>query len=75
MKYITSTSTNGGLSTIVITFEIGRDPDLAAVDVQNRVQQAIGRLPNSVASRALGFKDEGQGAVPYPSSTSLSRRR
>ena len=28
---------------------------------------AIGRLPNSVASRPVGFKDEGQGAVPYPS--------
>jgi HAE1 family hydrophobic/amphiphilic exporter-1 len=48
MKYITSTSTNDGVSTITVTFEIGRDPDLAAVDVQNRVSQAQGRLPNEV---------------------------
>jgi len=56
MKYITSTSTNGGLSTIVVTFEIGRDPDLAAVDVQNRVQQALGRLPNEVKVTGVTVK-------------------
>jgi HAE1 family hydrophobic/amphiphilic exporter-1 len=56
MKYITSTSTNGGLSTIVVTFEVGRDPDLAAVDVQNRVQQAQGRLPNEVKVTGITVK-------------------
>jgi hydrophobic/amphiphilic exporter-1 (mainly G- bacteria), HAE1 family len=56
MKYITSTSTNGGLSTIIVTFEVGRDPDLAAVDVQNRVQQAIGRLPNEVKVTGVTVK-------------------
>ncbi len=56
MKYITSTSTNNGLSTIVVTFEVGRDPDLAAVDVQNRVQQALGRLPNEVKVTGVTVK-------------------
>ncbi|MDF2692147.1 MAG: efflux system, inner rane transporter CmeB, partial [Labilithrix sp.] len=56
MKYITSTSTNNGLATIVVTFEIGRDPDLAAVDVQNRVQQALGRLPNEVKVTGVTVK-------------------
>ena len=37
MIYMTSSSTNSGFRTITVTFEIGRDPDLAAVDVQNRV--------------------------------------
>jgi HAE1 family hydrophobic/amphiphilic exporter-1 len=48
MRYMTSTSTNDGVSTIVVTFDVSRDPDLAAVEVQNRVSQATGRLPNEV---------------------------
>ncbi len=48
LKYLTSSSGNDGLSQIVATFDLGRDPDLAAVDVQNRVSFAQGRLPNEV---------------------------
>jgi len=52
MLYMTSSSTNSGISQIVITFDTTRDPDIAAVDVQNRVNQALGRLPAEV--RQLG---------------------
>jgi HAE1 family hydrophobic/amphiphilic exporter-1 len=52
MLYMTSSSTNSGVSQITITFDVTRDPDIAAVDVQNRVNQAIGRLPGEV--RQLG---------------------
>jgi len=48
MQYITSTSGNDGSSSIVVTFDINRSLDLAAVDVQNRISQAEGRLPNEV---------------------------
>ncbi len=48
MKYLTSTSGNDGISLITATFDLHRDPDLAAVDVQNRVNFALGRLPNEV---------------------------
>ena len=48
LQYITSNSTNSGTSTITATFELGRSPDLAAVDVQNRVAATLGRLPNEV---------------------------
>src|SRR5512134_3091600 len=48
MKYLTSTSGNDGFSLITATFDLTRDPDLAAVDVQNRVNFALGRLPNEV---------------------------
>jgi len=48
MKYITSSSTNDGVSTVTATFDINRDPDLAAVDIENRVNTAQGRLPNAV---------------------------
>jgi HAE1 family hydrophobic/amphiphilic exporter-1 len=52
MLYMTSASTNAGVSQIDITFDVTRDPDIAAVDVQNRVSQTLGRLPPEV--RALG---------------------
>ncbi len=48
MQYMTSTSGNDGTSNITITFDINRDLDVAAVDVQNRISQAEGRLPNEV---------------------------
>ena len=48
MKYITSSSTNDGVSSITATFDLTRDPDLATVDIQNRVNTAQGRLPNAV---------------------------
>jgi hydrophobic/amphiphilic exporter-1 (mainly G- bacteria), HAE1 family len=48
MMYMTSTSTSSGLATVTATFRVGRDQDLAAVDVQNRVSTALGRLPNEV---------------------------
>jgi HAE1 family hydrophobic/amphiphilic exporter-1 len=48
MKYSTSSSTNDGVSTVTATFDITRDPDLATVDIENRVNTASGRLPAAV---------------------------
>ncbi len=53
MKYITSSSGNDGSSSIVATFDLDRDPDLAAVDIQNRVNTAQGRLPNAVKATGI----------------------
>ena len=53
MKYVTSSSGNDGSSTITATFDINRDPDLAAVDIQNRVNTAQGRLPASVKNQGI----------------------
>src|SRR5579871_5766589 len=53
MKYMTSSSGNDGSSNIAVTFDITRDPDLAAVDIQNRVNTAQGRLPAAV--KAIGI--------------------
>ena len=52
MRYMSSTSTNDGQSTITATFDPSRDVDLAAVDVQNRVATATPQLPAQV--NALG---------------------
>src|SRR5260370_12777575 len=45
MIYMSSVSANDGTSTITLTFDVGYSPDIAAVDVQNRVSQATGQLP------------------------------
>ena len=51
MLYMTSSSTNSGVSQITVTFDVTRNSDIAAVDVQNRVSQTLGR---STEVRALG---------------------
>ena len=48
MMYITSTATNSGSAQITIYFKQGTDPDMAAVNVQNRVSMAQGLLPAEV---------------------------
>ena len=48
MMYISSTATNTGSATITIYFNQGTDPDMAAVNVQNRVSMAEGLLPAEV---------------------------
>lgn len=48
MMYITSTATNAGSATIQVYFKQGTDPDMAAVNVQNRVSRAQGLLPAEV---------------------------
>ncbi|MFL5347130.1 MAG: efflux RND transporter permease subunit [Hyalangium sp.] len=53
MRYVSSSSTNDGTSTITVTFEPGYSVDIGAVDVQNRVATTSARLPAQV--NALGI--------------------
>src|SRR5947207_13115087 len=48
MTYMSSSSGNDGSCAITVTFDLTRNLDVAAVDVQNRISQAEGRLPNEV---------------------------
>lgn len=48
MTYMTSTASNAGTVSITIYFKQGTDPDMAAVNVQNRVSKATGQLPVEV---------------------------
>ena len=50
MIYITSTATNSGTAEILVYFRQGTDPDMAAVNVQNRVSEAQGLLPSEVTA-------------------------
>lgn len=61
MLYMTSSSTNTGFASINVVFEIGRDPDLAAVDVQNRVNQALGRMPADVRTNGISVTKNSAG--------------
>ena len=63
MKYISSSSGNDGTSQIVVTFDSQRDVDLAAVDVQNRVNQTLGRLPNEVKNTGIIITKQFSGFV------------
>ncbi len=59
MRYITSTSSSDGSSQIVVTFENSRDLDTAAIDVQNRVSQVQGQLPNEVLQSGVTVEKSG----------------
>ncbi|WP_341526852.1 efflux RND transporter permease subunit [Nostoc sp. UHCC 0302] len=48
LKYMTSSSSNNGNSTITVTFDASRNKDIAAVDVQNRISVAQPQLPQPV---------------------------
>jgi len=53
MRYISSSSTSSGVSTITVTFDTGYNLDIGAVDVQNRVASAQGRLPGEVIATGV----------------------
>ena len=53
LMYFSSSSSATGRSQITVTFQKGTDPDTAQVQVQNRVQQALSRLPNPVQQQGL----------------------
>ena len=51
--YFESTNNSNGTAEIVVTFEPGTDPDLAQVDVQNRLKKAEARMPQAVLTQGL----------------------
>ena len=53
MRYISSVSANDGTSAITVTFNTDYNLDIAAVDVQNRVSSAAGRLPAAVNNTGI----------------------
>ncbi|GAA3745270.1 MULTISPECIES: efflux RND transporter permease subunit [Flavobacterium] len=53
MTYMTSTATNDGNASIKVFFKVGTNPDLAAVNVQNRVSRATSLLPVEVTQAGV----------------------
>ncbi len=65
MTYMTSVSGNDGVTTITISFNVGIDPDLAAVNVQNRVQTVIDELPEEVIKAGVKTEKEVNSMLMY----------
>jgi HAE1 family hydrophobic/amphiphilic exporter-1 len=63
MLYMSSSSTNSGFSMITVTFDVTRDQDVAAVDVQNRVNQTIGRMPAEVRTTGITVQKQSTGFI------------
>jgi HAE1 family hydrophobic/amphiphilic exporter-1/multidrug efflux pump len=53
MLYMTSVNSGDGALMITVTFAVGADPDLAAINVNNRVQAAVPRLPEEVRRQGV----------------------
>ncbi len=58
MIYMSSTSSNSGGFSALVTFDIDTDPELAAVDVQNRIKKAESRLPAEVVQNGISVSKE-----------------
>ena len=56
MLYMESTSSNSGGFSASVTFDIGTDPELAAVDIQNRIKLAESRLPAEVVQNGINVE-------------------
>ncbi len=53
MLYMSSSCSNAGTYTLSVTFEVGTDPDIDQVNLQNRVQLAVSRLPKEVVEQGI----------------------
>ena len=53
MLYMSSTCSNDGGYSLTVTFEVGTDPDMAQVNVTNRVKQAESKLPSEVTEQGV----------------------
>lgn len=60
MSYMASTSSSTGNMTLTVTFAPGTDPDLAQVNVQNRVNQATAKLPSVVSQQGVTVEKRSQ---------------
>lgn len=56
MMYMESSSSNSGSFSATITFDIATDPELAAVDIQNRLKRAESRLPTEVVQNGISVE-------------------
>jgi HAE1 family hydrophobic/amphiphilic exporter-1 len=70
MLYMESASTNDGNYTLTVTFKVGTDPDLAQVNVQNRVAIALPSLPQAVQKQGVTTKTQSTAILQFVTLTS-----
>jgi Cation/multidrug efflux pump len=61
LRYISSNSTSSGSSSVTLTFETGTDPDIAQVQVQNKLAQATALLPEVVQRQGVTVQKSSSG--------------
>ncbi len=66
MSYMTSTSSNDGTMTLNVFFKTGTDPDIASVNVQNRVSKAISILPPEVVQAGISTQKQQNSMIMVP---------
>lgn len=65
MKYMSSDAGNDGVGVVQIIFEVGTNPDVAAVNVQNRVAAVMGELPSEVIKNGVKIAKEENSMLMY----------
>jgi HAE1 family hydrophobic/amphiphilic exporter-1 len=65
MKYMSSDAANDGIGVIQVIFETGTDPDVAAVNVQNRVNSVISKLPAEIIRNGIKITKEESAILMY----------
>ncbi|QWD77523.1 efflux RND transporter permease subunit [Polynucleobacter sp. MWH-Svant-W18] len=70
MLYMESSSTNDGNYTLTVTFKVGTDPDLAQVNVQNRVAIAVPSLPQAVQKQGVTTRTQSTAILQFVTLTS-----
>ena len=65
MKYMSSDAGNDGVGVVQVIFEVGTDPDIAAVNVQNRVAAVMGELPEEVIKNGVKIAKEENAMLMY----------
>ena len=70
MLYMESASTNDGNYTLTVTFKVGTNPDLAQVNVQNRVAIALPSLPQAVQKQGVTTKTQSTAILQFVTLTS-----
>jgi hydrophobic/amphiphilic exporter-1 (mainly G- bacteria), HAE1 family len=74
MLYMQSTSSSDGKYSLIVTFAIGTDPDMAQVLVQNRVANALAQLPPGVQVQGVTVQKQSTAILEFLNLTSPDRR-
>jgi hydrophobe/amphiphile efflux-1 (HAE1) family protein len=72
MIYMSSNSANDGSYTLSVSFALGTDPDIATVNVNNRVQSALARLPQEVQRAGVTVRKQSSAVLQFIAVTSTN---
>ncbi len=75
MIYMKSTASPNGSLTLNVTFKIGTNPDMAKIDVNNRVQEALNKLPEEVRRYGLQVREKSPDLLEFLAFVSKGQKR